>query len=310
MNIRVHQLAKPSFDIVNYNDPNSKLIQLSYHLGEHYNSVHYMSESVKQLYQTAKNSSSKNSQISKKEEIIIQSTGCTDLTLIRNTLEDFNQDMDSTIDFLCQMKYYENAKSHEDFDDHNTTIGSSSSHAAEAITSSSSFSLNNSKSSSSSRQFLQSSSSSTLDSSSMLLSNNNNNDGDHLLDSCFDLVMSTVGYESGHDIELVRDLITSNNYNAEAVIDMLLSMTSESFESQNGSGSSQQQQQQLDTKRSNHHLTHSSDVKSKKKLTKREKKEAKQREKLAKIQALQHRSIETHTELDEEAIKKFESIQI
>ncbi|KAG2378493.1 hypothetical protein C9374_008132 [Naegleria lovaniensis] len=328
VNIRVHQLAKPSFDIVNYNDPNSKLIQLSYHLGEHYNSVHYMSESVKQLYQTAaKNSGSQNSQISKKEEIIVQSTGCTDLTLIRNTLQDFNQDMDSVIDFLCQMKYYSSNSDHW-YDNDETintnsilqeskntrSIGSSSSH----IAASSSHSIGSSSSSQTSHGPFQSLYSSHSTSGT---------DNDHLLDSCFDLVMSTIGYDSGHDIELVRDLITSNQYNAETVIDMLLSLSgveghdnhsTHGGSSSGNSGSSGSSSSKSETTLSSHQHSrntknHDSQKESShksKKLTKREKREAKQREKLAQVQALHHRSLENHTELDEEAIKKFESIQI
>ncbi|EFC39296.1 predicted protein [Naegleria gruberi] len=277
VNIRVHQLGQPSFDIVNYNQPESRLIQLSYHMGEHYNSVHFMSDSVRELYQRASEGKSSSGEISKKEQIIIQSTGCTDLELIRNTLADFGQDMDSTIDFLCQMQYLESS--------------SASSTSSNSKKNSKSQSSNSSVGSSKSHELQNTAFSSPAAS------------GDGNLDLCFDMVMSTIGYESGFDLEMVKDMIIQNNFNTEMVIGILLELGSESnpppSSNSNTIGSSSSSTSTVEDS------TSSSKTKEKK-LTKRERKDKKQREKLSKVEAIKHRTVQNNTDFDEEAIKKME----
>ncbi|KAL9652404.1 hypothetical protein ABK040_012059 [Willaertia magna] len=276
VNIRIFQLGKPVFDIVNHtnstssNNNGAKMIQLSYHLNEHYNSVHFKSEAIKQVYEnhginvggnvgSSSNSGSANggnvgssSEMSKKEMIIMETSGCKDLEMIREALEMNYQDMDATIDYLCQQKYWN--KDSDKFNNNIKKNGKNNSLMTLSNNNNYDFNFDNGESA---LGFLSGSADKLLKQSK--------EENDVLLQSCMDMIFNTLGYDSGFDIELIRDLCIQHHYQADVVIDFLTGGTN------NNSGTSK--------KSNNKNSSTTSDAKTKK-LTKKEKKEAKIREKL------------------------------
>jgi hypothetical protein len=104
-NIVVHQLNMPKFELANHNEK-AKTIHLSYHDGEHYNSVHAKTESIeKKLSISANKDTTKtNPKETLNIEIIMQSTGCDDADHIRRLMKEFNNDMDTVIDMIITEK--------------------------------------------------------------------------------------------------------------------------------------------------------------------------------------------------------------
>jgi flagellar biosynthesis GTPase FlhF len=69
VNITVYQLEAPKFEIVNFTTPRA-IVHLSYHLGEHYNSVRAVNKKVLDILNTH---SSTMTEFSKKTQIVLQS---------------------------------------------------------------------------------------------------------------------------------------------------------------------------------------------------------------------------------------------
>ena len=124
MNINIYQADNPRWDINNF-PSNHKKIQMSYHDHSHYASVHYpdkvlvpetpSDKHIVQLSQSSNSSvnNSNNSKNNKKneedefssiEKMIMGSTLIKDIKLIRQSLLDFNNDVDLTIEYLYTVR--------------------------------------------------------------------------------------------------------------------------------------------------------------------------------------------------------------
>lgn len=102
VNIVVHQLNMPKYEIANHS--NARTIHLSYHNGEHYNSVRPMTKKVVQLHQISKDSEL-NDEKSKKERIVMESTQCKDVEHVRQVLKDHDWDVNAAIEYLVMEKH-------------------------------------------------------------------------------------------------------------------------------------------------------------------------------------------------------------
>ena len=78
-NIKVYQYNAPILQISFHEK--AETIHLSYHNGEHYNSVVMNSNKIKKLHDDFEIS-----KISKNEKIIMETTGCKDIDLVREVL--------------------------------------------------------------------------------------------------------------------------------------------------------------------------------------------------------------------------------
>lgn len=104
VNIKVYQVNAPTLQLLN---TKGKTIHLSYHNGEHYNSVVPISDTeVLKLHDI----NFQNNLITKNERIIMESTGINDLELIKKVLTDHWNDVNATIDFLITQKYQKETK--------------------------------------------------------------------------------------------------------------------------------------------------------------------------------------------------------
>eukprot|EP01118_Nematostelium_gracile_P004654 TRINITY_DN15518_c0_g1_i1.p1 TRINITY_DN15518_c0_g1~~TRINITY_DN15518_c0_g1_i1.p1 ORF type:complete len:174 (+),score=44.85 TRINITY_DN15518_c0_g1_i1:3-524(+) len=124
VNIVVHQLATPRWEIANF--PGNRSIHLSYHRGDHYASIRPLGQYtgipepvdlnrprtiVNNNTNTNTNNQSKKTTAKKipselmsdTEKMIMSSTGC-DYDLVTSVLKDHNGDVESTIEYLIQIK--------------------------------------------------------------------------------------------------------------------------------------------------------------------------------------------------------------
>jgi OTU-like cysteine protease len=107
-NLSIHQLGEPQWRVMNWPEDEVPMLHLSYHDGDHYNSVHRMSEAemassgageaAKLLAERAKKN---DEQASQEEQIIMQCTSTDDLDMVRYLLGEFAHDSDTVIDVLC-----------------------------------------------------------------------------------------------------------------------------------------------------------------------------------------------------------------
>ncbi len=124
-NVIIYQLNAPNFEITNFPKHSTKTLHLSYHMGEHYNSVIPLVNNEEILKQhgmiiSTESSSENNSnnkkpvELSKKERIILQSTQCKDIEHIRQVLQDMEDDMDAAIEFLVEEQNLPNEEETEE----------------------------------------------------------------------------------------------------------------------------------------------------------------------------------------------------
>ncbi|KAL0486038.1 hypothetical protein AKO1_012292 [Acrasis kona] len=110
VNIVVHQLNAPAFELANHKD--AKIIHLSYHDGRHYNSVHAKTETAeKQLCKT----DHRDKHPTDEEQVILQATGTTDLKLVRELMKKYNQDIDTVVDVVVHVKNGNTLESYDSF---------------------------------------------------------------------------------------------------------------------------------------------------------------------------------------------------
>eukprot|EP01080_Neovahlkampfia_damariscottae_P001729 gene1729-498_t len=96
-NIKVYQYNAPILQIF-FHDK-AETIHLSYHNGDHYNSVIMNSDKIQKIHEKIEVS-----KISKTEKIIMESTGCKDIPLIKDALQQNWNDMDATIDYIFALQ--------------------------------------------------------------------------------------------------------------------------------------------------------------------------------------------------------------
>jgi OTU domain-containing protein 3 len=112
VNITIHQFDAPCLEIFNQFD---KAVHLSYHDEEHYCSVRNIDDErnspptpIKLLQSNSSNgnsdSSDANCNISKKEKIVMDSTGCRNIAIVREALEDNCDDVDATVEYLIGLR--------------------------------------------------------------------------------------------------------------------------------------------------------------------------------------------------------------
>jgi hypothetical protein len=165
INITVHQLDQPRWQIINFpgNDllgGGVQMIHLSYHDGQHYNSlVPNNPQLISKVSNPAKSSSSTSSSSSKptnsrkttksginmtQEEnmvsIAMKSSNFTNREMVLGVLRDYEYDLDSTIEALICMKNLDNENSHpesnnNDVDYHSSSSSSSSTNGTTSTTS-------------------------------------------------------------------------------------------------------------------------------------------------------------------------------
>uniref|UniRef100_A0A6B2L5Q9 OTU domain-containing protein n=1 Tax=Arcella intermedia TaxID=1963864 RepID=A0A6B2L5Q9_9EUKA len=113
VNITIHQLGQPRWDIKNFDD-SVKTIHLSYHQGEHYSSVrkigdernHRVPPKEITIVSKAPVSARKEEPKEKKErpppeiQMVMDMTGCTNQLFVRLLLEENFWDVDSTVEFI------------------------------------------------------------------------------------------------------------------------------------------------------------------------------------------------------------------
>eukprot|EP01103_Thecamoeba_quadrilineata_P006287 TRINITY_DN16008_c0_g1_i1.p1 TRINITY_DN16008_c0_g1~~TRINITY_DN16008_c0_g1_i1.p1 ORF type:complete len:365 (-),score=98.36 TRINITY_DN16008_c0_g1_i1:3-1097(-) len=105
VNVIIHQLDTPAWEIINFENPRTKVIHLSYHDGQHYASVRAIDPKDIPVPTTlGANSNSKEDQKKNEEEqkisLIVRSTKVQDVHLIKKTLSDMENDVDATIEAL------------------------------------------------------------------------------------------------------------------------------------------------------------------------------------------------------------------
>lgn len=114
VNIKVYQYNAPTLQMLN---TKGKTIHLSYHNGEHYNSVIPLSDrEVLKIH----DSNYSSNLISKNERIIMESTGIDDIEMIRMVLKENWNDVNATIDFLVTQKYQTETKVEKEVEMTNT----------------------------------------------------------------------------------------------------------------------------------------------------------------------------------------------
>eukprot|EP01027_Heterolobosea_sp_BB2_P014582 GEZU01020929.1.p1 GENE.GEZU01020929.1~~GEZU01020929.1.p1 ORF type:complete len:316 (-),score=74.41 GEZU01020929.1:99-1046(-) len=101
VNIVIHQNKHPSYEIANF-PSGHKTIHLSYHHGEHYNSVRPLSVDAAQMNQIAATDTTviDTSAPTKEELIIMNSTQCNDLAHVRQLMLENGNDVDTVIEIL------------------------------------------------------------------------------------------------------------------------------------------------------------------------------------------------------------------
>ena len=112
-NISIFQANEKRWDIVNYPDNNrARLLQLSYHDNMHYASVSVLNQinEVKGVPIGKTNNNTKHMPAAKsfmgptvEEQTIMNATGITDLILIKETLETFQDDLDDVYNYLFSL---------------------------------------------------------------------------------------------------------------------------------------------------------------------------------------------------------------
>jgi len=110
VNIHIYQLAAPRWSVTNFTDEGHKFISLSYHDGDHYNSVHPIKGFAPPQVVVKPLTSISTDDINKKEKnitkpselekIIIHTTGVSDVKLVREMLQANQGDVNLTIDTL------------------------------------------------------------------------------------------------------------------------------------------------------------------------------------------------------------------
>jgi hypothetical protein len=97
INIKVYQYNSPILQF--FYHEKAETVHLSYHNGEHYNSVVVQSDKIKKLHNEIEVS-----KISKNEKIIMESTGCDDIELVRSALNENWNDVDATIEYMIAVQ--------------------------------------------------------------------------------------------------------------------------------------------------------------------------------------------------------------
>lgn len=121
-NICIHRANYPRWYISNFNDRETTMIHLSYHDGEHYNSVRLQDDSCegpakpivikvdanvsafnndkKATSNESKSPSSKNTFDSESIKLVVLGTGCENINKVREVLQEVDGDVDSAIEYL------------------------------------------------------------------------------------------------------------------------------------------------------------------------------------------------------------------
>jgi len=114
VNICIHQLEMPRWEIVNF-APTSRTIHLSYHDGDHYNSVRkigdltmnvqpveikFVEEKKKEIYNENNKNKEEEDFLTHDETSVIELTGCYNKKFIRKLLVDFWGDVNAVVEFI------------------------------------------------------------------------------------------------------------------------------------------------------------------------------------------------------------------
>lgn len=100
-NVIIHQLDQPRWEVNNHQIP-KKTIHLSYHDGDHYASVRSLDGGYppSDVYTVAIQTPVQEAPANDLEKVIIETSGCTDLALIRSVCEDCQWDVNEAIAML------------------------------------------------------------------------------------------------------------------------------------------------------------------------------------------------------------------
>jgi OTU domain-containing protein 3 len=112
VNVIIHQLDQPRWEIINFEDPKTRAIHLSYHDGDHYASVRAINGDLPPAVspistsKTAHTTTTNNSELPPNafETSVMQASGCEDIKQVRQALEDNEYDFDATVAFLMMIR--------------------------------------------------------------------------------------------------------------------------------------------------------------------------------------------------------------
>eukprot|EP01132_Coremiostelium_polycephalum_P003996 gene3996-4997_t len=137
VNVTIHQLNQPQWQVINHFNGKTRMIHLSYHDGEHYNSVRPINETFYPAGSTAApkpnfdyncngngNSGSSNG-VDEKIIKIMEATGIKSVKTIKDALDDCQNDIDVTIDYLIAIAKYSNSENDTDSNDKNSSSDNS-----------------------------------------------------------------------------------------------------------------------------------------------------------------------------------------
>ena len=102
VDIVVHQFEMPSYRI-SCEQPSARCIHVSYHDGEHYNSVHALEPRAGAPSKAgARAADTKAAEVTEVERSVMEGSGCTDLQLVRAALRESGDDTASAIEALVE----------------------------------------------------------------------------------------------------------------------------------------------------------------------------------------------------------------
>eukprot|EP01130_Rhizamoeba_saxonica_P017370 TRINITY_DN8400_c0_g1_i1.p1 TRINITY_DN8400_c0_g1~~TRINITY_DN8400_c0_g1_i1.p1 ORF type:complete len:408 (-),score=72.13 TRINITY_DN8400_c0_g1_i1:128-1234(-) len=106
VNIIIHQLDQPRWEVINFS-PDTRTIHLSYHDGDHYNSVRLSNDMGHGIPRTINLVDSKKaaeeiipSKLTPDAELVITLTGCENVKFVLQVLDDHDNDTDASITFI------------------------------------------------------------------------------------------------------------------------------------------------------------------------------------------------------------------
>jgi OTU domain-containing protein 3 len=117
VNITVHQLEAPWFELINFDLGDTRMVHLSYHDGDHYASVRNIgdtglgpadpivlarSDAAAPVIQRAAEEEAP--ACTKEERVVLSATGCRNIDIVREALSDNLNDVDATVEFLVGMR--------------------------------------------------------------------------------------------------------------------------------------------------------------------------------------------------------------
>jgi len=217
INIVVHQRDSAPYHFANF-DSTHKTIHLSYHMGEHYNSVRPLNDKVEKLHKISVDPSenaalSMGVDYSKTEKIIMDSTGNRDLQYVRRVLKENDFDQDAAIEFIIMEQNIERTRQLHLLNSSSKASTASASSSSTASSSSSSSSKSNGKE----KQKQQEEEEQHIEQADS--SNNSGTVDDDLLMDCLPTIIESTGCD---DIALISKILKNYNYDVNEAVNHIL----------------------------------------------------------------------------------------